>query len=421
MQPSNQENFKQQLWAYYINQSTYASALLDNFASNKAQIEAIEQQATEESEQWIAAIELFNQRFVGMPFTLDVTNQAEATLGKMPAKLICRFSEVSEHIDATSVTYSSTEIDKANLSQGERRAFYLLNFIFEVENRKQKATPTLFIIDDPADSFDYKNKHAILHYLKDLADIDYFYQIILTHNFDFYRSLANSFVNRVRSLMANRTNEAIKLTQAGAINNVFVNAWKDKAYECSVILCATIPFTRNIIEYTKGDKEPSYLALTSLLHWKEDTEQITVDGYWAIYTAVFGSAKTISNGSKTVIALIFEQADAVSNNTEQPGLDLEQKLLLSMAIRLKAEKYMTNTLKTHYANLCYWSAATSNQFGKLLAEFKEQLPSSEAVSILEQVSITVSSNIHLNSFMYEPILDLTKDHLVQLYQGIKNL
>lgn len=102
-------------------------------------------------------------------------------------------------------------------------------------------------------------------------------------------------------------------------------------------------------------------------------------------------------------------------------MDLEQKLLLSIAIRLKAEKHMTNTLKTHYANPCYWSAATSNQFGKLLAEFKEQLPSSKAASILEQISITVSLNTHLNSFMYEPILDLTKDHLAQLYQGIKNL
>lgn len=419
--PSNQKIFKQQLWAYYLQKSNHAQALLDDYTSNKTQLAEIEKQAAEESPQWLAAIELFNQRFVDMPFKLAVSNQSEATLGAAAAQLVCRFEEDDINEQPAYKDYFSTDIKSANLSQGEKRAFYLLNFIFEVENRKQKATPTLFIIDDPADSFDYKNKHAILHYLKDLTEVEHFYQIVLTHNFDFYRSLANSYVNRVRSLMANRTNEAIKLTQASAINNVFVNAWKDKAHECSVILCATIPFTRNIIEYTKGDKEPSYLTLTSLLHWKEGTEQITVDDYWAIYTAVFGSDKTISNGSKTVVALIFEQADAVANNTEQLGLDLEQKLLLSMAIRLKAEKYMTNTLKTHYANPCYWSAATSNQFGKLLAEFKDQLPNSEAASILEQVSITVSSNIHLNSFMYEPILDLTKDHLVQLYQGIKNL
>lgn len=421
IQPRKQQSFKQQLWAYYIRQSIHATALLDDFAKNKTKLEAIKQQATEESQQWITAIQLFNQRFVDMPFTLDVSNQADAALGKMPAKLICRFSAAPEDAEAPYVEYQSTEIDSANLSQGERRAFYLLNFIFEVENRKQTSTPTLFIIDDPADSFDYKNKHAILHYLKDLAEVEHFYQIVLTHNFDFYRSLASSYVNRTRSLMANRTNAGIELTEAKVINNIFVQGWKNKAHQCNTILCATIPFTRNIIEYTKGSDGEDYQRLTSLLHWKEDSAEITVADYWAIYTTTFSKTRTINNGSKSVIALIFEQAEVAATNTQQPGLDLEEKLLLSIAIRLKAEKYMTNTLKAHYMNPDYWSAATSNQFGKLLEEFKEQLPSSEAINLLEQVSITVSSNIHLNSFMYEPILDLTKDHLVQLYQGIKSL
>lgn len=421
MQPSKQQNFKQQLWAFYISQTTNATALLEDFASNKAKLEEIEQQAAEESGLWMAAIELFNRRFVDMPFTLGVTNQADAALGKMPAKLICRFSEKSESADAVNAEYSPTEIDKANLSQGERRAFYLLNFIFEVENRKRQAIPTLFIIDDPADSFDYKNKHAILHYLKDLSEIEHFYQIVLTHNFDFYRSLANSYVNRTRSLMANRTGEAIELSQASVINNIFVNSWKKKAHVCNAILCATIPFTRNIIEYTKGDKEPSYLTLTSLLHWKKDSEQITVADYWMIYKETFGSDENINSGNEVLVELIFEQAEEVVGNTQQLGLDLEKKLLLSMAIRLKAEKYMTNMLKQHYANLDYWSSATKSQFGNLLGEFKEQLPTSEALMVLDQVSITVSSNIHLNSFMYEPILDLTKEHLVQLYQDVSAL
>lgn len=39
----------------------------------------------------------------------------------------------------------------------------------------------------------------------------------------------------------------------------------------------------------------------------------------------------------------------------------------------------------------------------------------------EKISITVSSNIHLNSFMYEPILDLTIDHLINLYNEVVTL
>ncbi len=75
------------------------------------------------------------------------------------------------------------------LSQGEKRALYLLNIIFEVEVRKDSKKKTLFIIDDIADSFDYKNKYAIIQYLSDLSQIEHFRQIILTHNFDFFRTV----------------------------------------------------------------------------------------------------------------------------------------------------------------------------------------------------------------------------------------
>lgn len=57
----------------------------------------------------------------------------------------------------------------AVLSNGELRALYLLNIIFDVEARKKNNIETLFIVDDIADSFDYKNKYAIIEYLKDIA------------------------------------------------------------------------------------------------------------------------------------------------------------------------------------------------------------------------------------------------------------
>ncbi len=42
------------------------------------------------------------------------------------------------------------------LSKGEQRAFYILQFLFDVESRKQSKQPTLLILDDIADSFDYR-------------------------------------------------------------------------------------------------------------------------------------------------------------------------------------------------------------------------------------------------------------------------
>ena len=64
------------------------------------------------------------------------------------------------------------------LSNGEKRALYILNIIFEVEARKAAKQNTLFVIDDIADSFDYKNKYAIIEYLKEVGEVANFRQII---------------------------------------------------------------------------------------------------------------------------------------------------------------------------------------------------------------------------------------------------
>ena len=49
----------------------------------------------------------------------------------------------------------------------------------------------MIIFDDVADSFDYKNKFAIIEYIRDLHLSNDFRLIILTHNFDFYRTIAS--------------------------------------------------------------------------------------------------------------------------------------------------------------------------------------------------------------------------------------
>ena len=52
-----------------------------------------------------------------------------------------------------------------------------------------------------ADSFDYKNKYAIIELLKELNDNSLFHLIILTHNFDFYRACANRLSIKTLSVL----------------------------------------------------------------------------------------------------------------------------------------------------------------------------------------------------------------------------
>lgn len=80
------------------------------------------------------------------------------------------------------------------LSQGEKRALYILNVLFEIEAKKNAGAPVLIVIDDIADSFDYKNKYAIVEYLRDIAQVSHFYLFILTHNFDFHRIVGGRII-----------------------------------------------------------------------------------------------------------------------------------------------------------------------------------------------------------------------------------
>ena len=116
----------------------------------------------------------------------------------------------------------------------------------------------------------------------------------------------------------------------------------------------------------------------------------------------------------------FQKAENICQKLNHDGLNLADKVLLSIAIRLRSEVFMIEKLRSIKGDTNYWCQA-NNQFGVLIKELTELEPTSSALRILGKVSITVSSNIHLNSFMYEPILDLSIDHLIKLYREIEKL
>ena len=101
-----------------------------------------------------------------------------------------------------------------SLSTGEKRALYLLYVLFDLERIRQRASAGggqfLIIADDIADSFDYKNKYAIIEYLNDLANTNGIDLLMLTHNFDFYRTIKMRLrVSRSNCFIAQRDEEGV--------------------------------------------------------------------------------------------------------------------------------------------------------------------------------------------------------------------
>ena len=409
---SNIELFRDQVWVSYLkSQRESFEAVLAKRGEIGPKIEAIEEAAGNERTLWQEVIDLFNSRF-SVPFELEAKNRIAVMLGHEPIlSLDFKFD------DGRGAAAVQRDTLLKVLSQGEKKALYILNILFEVEVRRKTNQETLFVLDDIADSFDYKNKYAIIQYLKEIAETSNFRQVILTHNFDFFRTLQSRGVVRYdKCLMVFKNNVGIRLEKAEGIQNVFVKDWKPKFFSDGKKKIASISFMRNLIEFTRGDGDPQYAKLTSLLHWKPDTSGITESELDQIYNSLFSGAGGSKNPQKPVIDLIDEEARACL--TASDGINFEHKIVLSIATRLAAERFMVDKI----GDAVLWAGIEEHQTPRLLAEFAQRFGGDSAtIRTLQKVVLMTPENIHLNSFMYEPILDMSDEHLRILYKAVQDL
>jgi hypothetical protein len=405
---ANIKKFKEDVLKSYLKEHfALYSQLMEEYDSAEKREEQIKAEAAKERTQWEAVIDEFNSRFA-VPFKLVAKNR-EAVMMEDDTAISLGFVYRDGH--------DERDIDRKSLvealSTGERKALYVLNILFELRTREVENRETLVVVDDIADSFDYQNKYAIIQYLRDISQNPLFKQLILTHNFDFFRTVKLRFVSYGHCRMATKTDAGIQLGQAAGIENIFVNDWKQAFFTDPKKKIASIAFMRNLVEFTRGMSDPVYVKLTSLLHWKQDSAAITEAELDAIYNSLFTPAGNASNSTKPVVEIITEQAqDCLAAGS---GLNFENKIVLSIAIRLAAEQFMVNKI----SDPGFVAAISKNQTYELLKKFKEKFPNDTlSINLLERVSIMTPENIHLNSFMYEPIVDMSDAHLRKLCQEV---
>ncbi|ACZ25418.1 putative cytoplasmic protein [Veillonella parvula DSM 2008] len=419
--------FKKQLWISYIKKHIEIFQELENkYNLLEDKLGTINLEDT----QWSKALRIFEERFT-LPYKMSIQNYKSTIIGSSIPKIEFTFKK-----NGKSVNLDRSRLDNIDvLSQGEKRALYLLNIIFDIEKLKNTDREIVFIIDDIADSFDYKNKYAIVEYLYEIAQNNNFYLLILSHNFDFYRTISSRLSLRGLSrLHTNIEEDKIVLTQEKyQLKSPFV-PWKNNPNLVNVL--ALIPFVRNIIEYTVKEysKNNDYLFLTSLLHIKHETNKIIFNDLLDIYNRYL-NIDTFESDIELegkVCEALYKEADEVTTG----DCDLEYKLLLAIAIRHKAERFMFNILENRTEPIT-WNIRRSEQTG-LFDEFcnyldnannqtrelyyvVKQFVSKEIIEILDEVNIMTPENIHLNSFMYEPLLDMDIQELLNLYSKVKAL
>lgn len=404
-----QNNFRQRLWVTYfkLNKDLFAN-LINEYHGSEKELNDIADAANQERTKWVDVLSTFNKRF-SVPFELRMQNQADVILRRELPSTVFVFKD----------SIGETPVDRDSLlqvlSNGEKRALYILNIIFEIQARTEDKQETLFIVDDVADSFDYKNKYAIIQYLKDISDGPLFKQIILTHNFDFFRTIQSRVSKPQQCLVVEKGSNEIELVDAEYIRSPF-ETWM-KNLDDDKTLIASIPFVRNIVQYTQGSKHASYLKLTSLLHVKSDSLTITKTDLADIYNVVFPDLKfNPADPTQKVFDAAFQLAKDCLAATD--SINFENKILLSIVIRLKAEMYIaskiSDTQEPSSNQTMIYIERYKNEFGTNVAEENN-------ISILEEVNLMTPENIHLNSFMYEPIIDMSDEHLRKLYKQVESL
>lgn len=418
------ENFHIEVWKGYFSKfKSKADDLLIAYQGAKPTLNSVLQQAAGQRTAWEKTISIFNRRF-SVPFEVIIKNQTDLLLNEEAAALSFKYSTQTGEKEVESKT-----LEEIILSKGELRAFYTLQLLFAIEKMKHDGGQEhILVFDDISDSFDYKNKYAIVEYLCDLRDDSRFKMLILTHNFDFYRTISSRLcVKRNSIYMAYKdVNDEIKFHRAEYLREPFklIKSNADKPE----FFIALIPLVRNLIEYTKDtNSDPAksdYLKLTSCLHVKTETASLTVnDIIQIVCNNIEIHTFPIANTDLNIKTYIYNTAQTLYCQPTLDEIHIENKIVFAATIRLKAEDYMISKLKQVMpieSFNSFFNSITSNQTSALTKKFEEQCsPTNDIQLLIKEVNLITPENIHLNSFMFEPIIDMSVWRLKKLYQDTK--
>lgn len=349
---------------------------------------------------WEEVIKKYNQRFVNKHYEILIEDKPNAVIGLKQPQFIKVFKGTHEKI---------TEEKFKRFSSGEKRAIYILYFLFEVELRKQAGSRFIIIADDIVDSFDYKNKYSMIEYLRELSLDPQIQIIILTHNFDFYRSCRHAIGSGLKSQLfsfLNKTGEIdlfnIYATDYESFN--LIEKWKSKDDKSSLI--ALIPFLRNIIELKHGTRHSDYLELTNYLHYNLNTGTKNLNILGTIYNRF--SIKCTSADYDNYLDVLVDEVKKIK--VAIPETDLKTKTLLGIFIRVASDYYLLNEYRRIKETDPVVSSET-NWSNYLRKEIFSHL-SPEGQEIINRSIVIAPPFAHVNCFMYEPLIDVGTEILL---------
>lgn len=374
----------------------------------KIALKGIVKESESATETWKKVLDNYNSRFITNKFDVEIENLTDAVLDLKPPVFKRKIKGTNQEI--------TTEIFD-RFSSGEKRAVLILNLMFEIELRKNKQFT--LVLDDVSDSFDYKNKYAIIECLKDFSEHSNIQLIILTHNFDFYRSLRIALKDNLQSkLLAYSNNGCVTLYDAKQKHfedYSYYSNWKNNGRLIDFV--SIIPFLRNIIQLEENSKDLDYQELTKLLHYSSELENKKFADYESITKK--HNIKTTFDLSQKYLASIKIKAEEIINSADINETNLQEKVVLGIFIRLFTDKYMWNKYVENYGNNPEVSDV-KNQSRYLYNFISNDIDENKKSILLTSFTIAPSF-VHINSFMYEPLIDVGTEKLIDISKKVLTL
>ena len=393
-----------------------AKEYLIEYDACKDELRNIRKKIEGERQEWQRAIDTFMTRF-SVPFSMRIENRVDVVTGDAMPSLVFMHDEDEVAHDALFRC----------LSTGEENALFLLHVVFEIGRiMDASAGVTQYLLfDDPVDSFDYRNKYAFVEYIRDFSEAANVSIVILTHNYDFLRTLAlrlDKLFDRNDVLLCERdASGGLSLRHANYLRyNVLVQWRKKIAQGNELATLAAIPFVRELCEIRDGRSSPDYQTMSNVLHGRNGSDSIMLSSLNGPYEKYLKQKPQLFNQKVQALCLSICHDLSVPGTSFSPDKLLEGKIVLSMGIRILAERllvpvwdaYCTGDVPTQFGIL--WSRVHNldpsilNTLGIGVAEEK----------LFESVSLITPANIHVNSFMYEPIIDTSEWRLQKLFTQI---
>ncbi len=374
----------------------------------KNEIEKIYERAAENKSLFEKITEEYISAFDPI-FEIKIEDKKSVLIGKKKLEIVFRHKRDEDENSKK----SHQEIESC-LSSGQKSILRILDFMFKYEQMKQKYKEKKFlvILDDIVETFDYRNRNGFLMYIDKMIEDKSCELIIMTHNFEFFQRVKR-YLGKDGIIVgvgcSNFGEVTVEVNRAISIDvSRYISNIKDVKH-----LLAAIPFVREVSSIMSTDKNAKIVSkgLTKALHFKEGTDNILVKDIIEYYSKMNIKVNEISEEERNEKYLIkLEEISQVIKGDKY--YYLPDKIILSIASRVFLEKKYINE------DFEMISGCEENQTKYLYNNYKTD-KNENINKLMKKVLLYTSDFIHVNTFMYEPLVDIDPKELVELFSDIQ--